>query len=233
VSSIRLCLIVLTLATVSSVDAQSKSKYPICAGGSFLIVGEVPDNPFTANIVVDSWQTASDGSRKHLDLPSRDRSYYVARDSKGRVIFKSRGEVTIHGTDGDRKTVGLELTICDPVEGKVTRVDYLGHAFVRPQNDPRTTENFTFFRNKVSGREDLGPEVFDGVPANRYRLTKTQEDGSLHELVISEELEAQLSLKRWEIYPTVEQEISLSHINRRDPPQEMFKVPEGVLFEPR
>jgi hypothetical protein len=228
VSSTRLCLIVLILAIVSSAGAQSKSKYPICAGGSFLVVGEVPDNPFTANIVTDSWQTASDRSRRHLDLPSRDRSYYVARDSKGRVIFMGRREVTIHGKDGDGKTVGREVTICDPVEGKVIRIDYQGHAFVRPQSDARTTENFTFFRNKVSGREDLGPEVFDGVPANRYRLTKTQENGSLHELVISEELEAQLSLKRWEVYPTIEQEIRLDDISRREPPQGMFNMPEGV-----
>jgi hypothetical protein len=51
---------------------------------------------------------------------------------------------------------------------------------------------------------------------------------SIRLCLISEELEAQLSLKRWEVYPTIGQEIRLDDISRREPPQRMFNMPEGV-----
>jgi hypothetical protein len=250
---LRYSLALLAVGAVSMAgDVRAQEKYPFCAG-SYLLIGEAPNKPFVANVVTTSWEAASDGSRKAVDLPKGDHAYFVARDSKGRVVIKGRTVATTKSPEGNGESPVEEETICDPDAGTVTRVSYQdvfyrfinlstkqatyqkagvgGVAFVDAKQDTRTTESFQWFRRTVAGRDNLGSELFEGISAERYRFTKTHQDGSLHELVLSEELEADLASIRYVSYPITEQETKLDHIHHLEPSPAEFEIPQGVSVQ--
>ncbi len=45
-----------------------------------------------------------------------------------------------------------------------------------------------WWHNVVDGRNNLGPETFEGLPAYRYRLTRTRDERSVHDIVNSDQL---------------------------------------------
>jgi hypothetical protein len=149
----------------------------------------------------------------------------------------------------------LSQYVCDPNAGTVTRISYqdvyygvvdpstgknvylpagqAGHEFIQPQREQHTNLSFRAYHRDVRGRLNLGPVVFEGVPAFRYRFVKTTEnDPIIHDLFISEDLEAVMSQTVGDQDDaTLEHEVKLTHIHREEPDPGGFAVPSGVMIE--
>jgi len=69
--------------------------------------------------------------------------------------------------------------------------------------------------------------VYQGLQAFRYRLTRTRNPHSLHEVVNSDQLFLQLEQSNWERYPEVETVLRLTDIHLGEPSKELFEIPEG------
>jgi len=240
----------LVLGLVSPAAAHAQSEYPVCDVP--LAVGEVPDSPFQAELVVDSWTIAPDGSRKPVSSPDAPPGI-VARDSKGRVMVKSQTKITYSNSEAKGESPGWQETICDPVAGTVTSVSYSdvfhqgvepstgetalfpagigGTALVRPQVNVHTTVVFSWWHRIVNGRENLGPETFEGMSAYRFRLHPIQKERSVHDVVNSDELFVQLAQTTWGDDPGSENEKKITHIRRVEPPPTLFDIPEGVHIQ--
>ena len=89
-----------------------------------------------------------------------------------------------------------------------------------------TTKTWTAWHNQTKGRDNLGIEAVEGVPAYRYRFTLTDREHSLHEIVISDELFAHLVQVAWLQFPTSEFEQKLANIRRNEPDPQLFEIPE-------
>jgi hypothetical protein len=240
--------------------AESTPAYPVCDADLSLLVAEVPNNPFYANVTVGAWQNQPDGSKKPIDAPSRDHGYFVARDSSGRVVVKLRGKSTFKGQGRDGTSVAGKWAnwsqyVCDPNAGTVTRISYqdvyyggvdpstgkdvylpagqAGHEFIQPQRETHTNLTFRAYHRDVLGRLNLGPVVHEGIPAFRYRFVKTTDnDPIIHDLVISEDLEACMSQTVGDQDDaTLEHEVKLTRIHRDEPDPSSFAVPSGVMIE--
>lgn len=243
--------LVSTSALVYSVlpaQAQIKDEYPLCQS-SYTAVGEVPGRPFTAKVEEGLRRIQSDGNS--VDANSRPdlAAGLVVRDGSGRVMIAS-GIKTTQRAEGDIRE--WSETICDPVKGTITTLNYRapehssgssvdisdgpdayipsgaeGSGFSRVQGE-HTTVVFTWWHNVVNGRDNLGPESFEGIPAYRYRLTRTREERSIRDVVNSDQLLLQLAETRWKTYPEIEDEIRLTDIHLGEPLQALFDLPPAV-----
>jgi hypothetical protein len=248
----RVALLILVVGTAATAHTQEKPGYPVCRAGSALLVGEVPDNPFMARVAEDAWESAPDGSRKRIDAPKKESAYSIARDGKGRVIIQTKSDGKLTAVSGEGIVTSYTDYICDPAANTATRIHYqdvfiravdhagqdfysqigkAGQAFVQTQTDPRTTTTFRAYHKRMEAREEVGPEVFEGVPAFRYRFLKTpQHDPAVHELVISEDLEAFLAQIAWDEDRTYLREVRLTKIYREEPPPFLMQPPQGVML---
>jgi hypothetical protein len=260
----RVCLLglVLGLAAIASAQAdpkpepQSQPEYPVC--NIPLAVGEVPNSPFLAELVDDSWTNAPDGRKIPVDSPDPQPGV-VARDSKGRVMVKLPSKIAYTKSESDSNSEakaesrGWSETICDPVAGTVTRMSYsdvfhrgedpstgesvlfpagvAGNALVRPQVNFHTTVVFKYWHYVVKGREDLGPETFEGTPAYRFRSHPVQNGTSGHDTVNSDEIFVELAETRWGDEPGRENERKITHIRRGEPSATLFDIPVGVTAQ--
>jgi hypothetical protein len=112
-----------------------------------------------------------------------------------------------------------------------------GTALVEVQKG-HTTVVFAWWHNVVDGRNNLGPETFEGSAAYRYRLTRTRDERSVHDVANSDQLSLQLAQTRWKTYPEIEDEIHLTDIHLTDihltdihlsePPQALFDIPPAL-----
>jgi hypothetical protein len=143
-------------------------------------------------------------------------------------------------------------TICDPAKGIETTLNYRavehssgsnanssdapdayipsgaeGTGWSRLQKG-HTTRVFAYWHNVVDGRDNLGPETFEGIPAYRFRLTRTREERSIRDVVNSDQLFLQLAQTRWKTYPEIEDEIHLTDIHLGEPPQALFDLQPAV-----
>ena len=203
------------LCFTSIATAQSRTEYPLCHANTF-VFGEVPDLPFTAQLVEGERKIQQGG--KDFALTSSELPFgLVARDHRG---------------------------ICDPVNNTSTTARYHtpeqpsgpdvpmagaeGYAQVRPPQKSNTTVTFTWWHRAVDGRENLGPETFEGEPAFRYRMKNTRDDGSIHEIVNADELFVQMAQITWKTYPDSEDEIHLTDLRRVEPSAALFALPPGL-----
>jgi hypothetical protein len=94
-----------------------------------------------------------------------------------------------------------------------------------------TSASFAAWHNQVEGRLELGFETFANVPAHRYRLTQTHETRSLYEMVLADDLFAQLSELTWLQFPNDVLEKRLSNVRRNEPDPQLFEIPVGDSVE--
>jgi hypothetical protein len=245
----RLAL-VSTTALVSFVPAESQinDEYPLCRSFATAI-GEVPAHPFTARMEEGLRRIQPDGNSVRADSAPDSTAGFVARDNSGRVLIASR-ITTVQWAEGNMRQ--WSETICDPLKGTEITLQLRalerspgsdavipngpdaytpsvveGTAHIRVQNG-HTTAVFADWHNVVEGRLNLGPETFEDVPANRFRLTQTRDERSIRDVVNSDPLFLQLAMTRWKTYPLLEEEIHLTGIDLGEPPQALFDLPPTV-----
>jgi hypothetical protein len=251
----RVYFLVLGLASLASAQSDPKlepqSDYSVCQ--TPLAVGEVPNSPFLADQVDDSWTIAPEGGQTPVALPEAQAGV-VARDRNGRVMFKSLTKIRYSNSGAEGESPAWSVTICDPVAATVTRITYgdvfyrgvepstekivpipagiAGNAVVRPQVNFHTTAVFKYWHYTVRGRDNLGPEIFEGLPAFRFRLhSPQQKERSIHDVVNSDELFVQLVQTTWGDEPGRENEKKITHLRRVDPPLALFDIPQGVHIQ--
>jgi hypothetical protein len=242
------CGIAIAFSDPAWMNAQQQS--PLCWVAPGMVVGEVPDLPFTARLVHRTWKLAPDGTRTATE-PVDNSVALVARDSSGRVVTRKHGPATNRAAVWNSKQGDWSETICDPVAG--TETDLLFHDLASATKDPsddnieetfveaegkalegprrpddHTTITFQYWHNHVKGRENFPKEMFEGLPAYRYRNTQTREVNSGHDVVNSDELFVQLAFTKWLRYPDLEKETRLTEIHRGEPMATLFDIPHGV-----
>jgi hypothetical protein len=233
---------------LASAQITVKDEYPLCQAQRAAI-GEVPDRPFTARVVEGMRRIQPDGKSVPL-ATTESPAGLVARDSKGRVMVASKITIT-HEAEGDVRK--WSETICDPANGTIATVAYRaiarssgsnanipngrdayipndaeGNAWIRDQRKGHTTAVFAAWHNVVDGRDNLGPETFESLPAYRYRLIRTREEGSLRDCVNSDQLFLQLAETKWKTYPEVEDAIHLTEIHLGEPSPALFDLSSAV-----
>jgi hypothetical protein len=223
--------------------------YPMCFPVGQLAVGEVPDKPFTATVVEVEQQVTQRGSGVPDESPTA--VGIIARDSHGRVMGRWR-RISVPDAP-DRNGNPWEVSICDPQTGRSTSISYLRQessseeqlplipndaqeVFARELPlDARSTVIFGWWHRTVSGRDNLGEETFEGLHAYRYRLTHTQSERSIRDVVNSDDLFLQLAQTTWKSYPTTEENLYLTKIKQDEPAAGLFSIPAGmaVVEDPR
>jgi hypothetical protein len=206
--------------------APEMHTYFICSYLNF-VVGEAPGLPFTARIEEVQRQIDSDGGLgTPLSAPSA--LGLIARDSEGRVLV--RHWMTIPAAEGQQAGadphVWTEL-ICDPIKGTSTMLDSSGTItpVIPHQDQDQDKEHIdgsAAFHPMVSGRENLGAEIFEGLPAFRYRFPNNRHEHSVYEEVNSDELFLQLATIEPERYPDLVDDVHLTQIQRQEPPETPF-----------
>jgi hypothetical protein len=206
--------------------APEMHTYFICSYLNF-VVGEAPGLPFTARIEEVQRQIDSDGGLgTPLSAPSA--LGLIARDSEGRVLV--RHWMTIPAAEGQQAGadphVWTEL-ICDPIKGTSTMLDSSGTItpVIPHQDQDQDKEHIdgsAAFHPMVSGRENLGAEIFEGLPAFRYRFPNNRHEHSVYEEVNSDELFLQLATIEPERYPDLVDDVHLTQIQREEPPETPF-----------
>jgi hypothetical protein len=225
-------------------QSQIRGEYPLCQS-SYTAVGEVPDRPFTARVEEGLRKIQPNGNSVHADSTPDSPAGLVVRDGSGRVLIASK-ITTTQRAEGDFRE--WSETICDPAKGTITTLNYRasgsnvavsdgpdaylpsgaeGTGWSREQKG-HTTVVFAWWHNVVKGRDNLGPETFEGIPAYRYRLTKTREERSIRDVVNSDQLLLQLAESRWKTYPEIEDEFRLTDIHLGEPSQALFDLPSAV-----
>jgi len=230
-------IVALTLVVPSLGLAQTKNEYPLCWVP--LAVGEVPNIPFSARLLPQTTHPVGAG----VKVSAPGMLGLVARDSTGRVIVRVRKI----GADNEVES-GWQVwqeTICDPAKGTLTSVQYRtrqtslesqmlipsdaeGTGSTRPNIESHTTAVFSAWHNVVKGRDNLGPETFEGQSAFRYRLIETRNEHSMRDVVNSDELFTQLAQTNWIKYPDSESEIRLADIRRGEPSPALFYLPAEI-----
>jgi hypothetical protein len=235
----------LYLASTLFAQEQAKLNYPVCGIVGSLLIGEVPGWPFTARVVEVAQQISQNGVGLSYGAPENQVGF-VVRDREGRVSAKWRqaGFVGLQTDDPHYR----QMILCDPGAGKNVLVDYLSTeenpteedglplfpsdattvmARSQPQ-DRRTTVVFSYWHKIVNGRDNLGEETFEGLPAYRYRMTRTHDERSGRDVVNSDELYIELGLTTWKQYPSTEESLNLTKIDFDEPSPEWFEVPAGI-----
>jgi hypothetical protein len=237
--------VLLNLLIAAPLLAQSESvpHYPMCFPVGRLAVGEVPDKPFTATVVEVEQQVTQAGSGVPDESPTA--VGILARDSHGRVM--GRWKRTPDPDATDRNGNPWVVTICIPQTGRSTSIAYLRQessseeqlplipndaqeVFARELPfDARSTVIFSWWHRTVNGRDNLGEETFDGLHAYRYRLTRPQSEGSVRDVVNSDDLFLQLAQTTWKSYPTTEENLYLTKIKQDEPAAGLFEIPAGIV----
>ncbi len=136
--------------------AQVPQDYPVC--DQIARIGEVPGNPFVADLVESAWQNLPDGARqpiswsdgKGIPMPASPNPQVVgivARDNDGRVVIRRITTNTSWHQDGtSMKNVKMSRvwseSICDPASSRVTLIQCaslssrVDHAFEPYAGDP-------------------------------------------------------------------------------------------------
>ena len=185
----------LLLAFASLAFSQPKSEYPPLCFVHSLAVGEIPNQPFAARVVETPQQISQSGNGVALKSVESLLAL-VVRDSDGRVSARSRISSSAPGSENNQAQ--WSETICDPLKATNRDITYQeagdsfgqdrllpipddakGNAFIR-RPDRRTTIVFAYWNRLVDGRDNLGPETFEGIPAYRYHLTRTHDEYSVH-----------------------------------------------------
>jgi hypothetical protein len=233
-----------------SLNAQKQ--YPLCYVAAGFVVGEVPDQPFTAHLVHGTSMLSPDGSRTNIE-PADAAFAIVARDSSDRVLTRKPSPSGASAGRSAEQGWWTE-TLCDPNAASAGTVIYMsfrdssgriqpsrnsnildtpadaeGEGIIHPWS-PRehTTITFQYWHRRVEGRTNLPEESFEGLAAYRYRLTRTREPNSIHDVVNSDDLSTQLAQTTWVKYPDLENETRLTEIHLGEPLATLFDVPHGV-----
>jgi hypothetical protein len=232
----RACLIQIVLVVAAGTATSFSQSYPEAALCQWdLVGGEIPNSPLMADIMEKTRSVGSDGLLAPLTITERVAGY-VARDSKGKVVMR-----TYDAPDRPRSTPGFKdsdgwvQVVCDPrrktvVEAFLPAHESRGHGITRFQNHPNsyhTTATFHYFHYKVPGRENLGEETFEGVPAFRYRFPRASVDvqkGHLVEAINADDLAVQLLRSLWMPNPPSEVE-RLTNLRFPEPPKKLLDVP--------
>jgi hypothetical protein len=238
--------VLLNLLFAAPLLAQSQPvpHYPMCFPVGHLAVGEVPDKPFTATVVEVEQQVTQAGSGVPDESPTV--LGILARDSHGRVMGKWKRPSAPDASD--YKGNPWEITICDPQTAKNTSIAYTrqessseeplplipndaqGVLARKLPLDVRSTVIFGWWHKTVNGRDNLGEEAFEGLPAYRYRLTRTQSERSIRDVVNSDDLFLQLAQTTWKSYPTTEENLYLTKIKQDEPAAGLFDIPAGIAM---
>jgi hypothetical protein len=136
--------------------------------------------------------------------------------------------------------------LCNPGTGRNTSINYRSaespgedglplipndakeiNAVSTPQ-DRRTTAVFAYWHNVVKGRDNLGEETFASLPAYRYRITRTHDEGSVRDVVNSDEIYLQLAQTTWKQYPSIEENLHLIEVKRDEPLPDWFNLPQNI-----
>ena len=204
--------------------APERHAYLICSYLNFA-AGEAPGLPFTARIEEVKRQINSDGGLG-TPLSAPNALGLIARDSEGRVLV--RHWLTIPAAEGQQAGadphVWTEL-ICDPTKGTSTTLDSSGTlspVIPHQDQDKEHIDGFAAFHPMVSGRENLGAEIFEGLPAFRYRFPNNRHEHSVYEKVNSDEFFLQLATIEPERYPDLVDDVHLTQIQREEPPETPF-----------
>jgi hypothetical protein len=204
--------------------APEMHTYFICSYLNF-VVGEAPGLPFTARIEEVQRQIDSDGGLG-TPLSAPNALGLIARDSEGRVLV--RHWMTIPAPEGQQAgadpRVWTEL-ICDPIKGTSTMLDSSGTittVISHQDQDQEHIDGSAAFHPMVSGRENLGAEIFEGLPAFRYRFPNNRHEHSVYEKVNSDEFFLQLATIEPERYPDLVDDVHLTQIQREEPPETPF-----------
>jgi hypothetical protein len=235
-------LVNLLLAAPLLAQSQAAPLYPMCFPVRQLAVGEIPGRPFSATVVEVEQQVTQGGSGLADESPTA--VGIIARDSHGRVMGRWRRKSVPDAPD--RNGNPWEVAICDPQTGRNISITYLRQetsfeeqlplipndaqeVFARELPlDARSTVIFSWWHRTVSGRDNLGEETFEGLHAYRYRLTHTQSERSIRDVVNSDALSLQLAQTSWKSYPTTEENLYLTKIKEDEPAAGLFDIPAGI-----
>jgi hypothetical protein len=237
------------LAVIRPGSLHAQKQYPLCYVAGGFVVGEVPDQPFSAHLVHRILKLSPDGSPTNVE-PADATFAIVARDSSGRVLIRKPSPESSRTAelgwwteilcDPEAATAGTVTTMnfrdssggiqpsrnSDIME---TPADAEGDGTVKPRSPhEHTTITFQYWHRNVEGRINLPEESFEGLAAYRYRLTHTREPNSGHDVVNSDDLFTQLAQTTWVKYPDTESEARLTEIHRGEPSATLFDVPHGV-----
>jgi hypothetical protein len=231
---------------------HAQKQYPLCYVAGGFVVGEVPDQPFTAHLVHGTSKLSPDGSQTNFE-PADTTFAIVARDSSGRVLTRKPSPLGASASRSAEQGWWTE-TLCDPKAAAAGAVIYMnfrdssgriqpsrnsnimetpadaeGGGIVKPRSPhEHTTITFQYWHRHVEGRTNLPEESFEGLAAYRYRLTRTREPNSIHDVVNSDDLFTQLAQTTWVKYPDSENETRLTEIQLGEPRATLFDVPHGV-----
>ena len=219
-----------------------------------LSIGEVPGVPFVAQIVNATRKYSRDTTKTLLlpqvrseglpSVPLRGEEVSsvlqehgtVARDSKGRVMVK----LFISRKRRDGEGSWYEY-LCDPAT-KTTISLYsssgpqMGRVQMDSQYNPRThqpkystTASFQDWHLRVPGREEIGHELFEELPAVRYRIPHNGSDKTYSDVVNSDELFVELAEIDWNPYPTLAEDWRLTDIRLTEPSKSLFTRPPWAV----
>ena len=222
------------IVTTSTCFSQSTPEAGLCR--DVLLIGEIRDAPFQADIVRESWKVGPDGVRDPASLSTRNAGY-VARDSKGLVVLRIYEPPDAKAKPGNRDANGWSEMVCDPRAQTAFQVILPPHqsrGFVA--NAPKftaagrkgrdTTVIFSYWHNRVAGRENLGEEPFENVTGYRYRVTSAS---GVHEVVNADQLAVEL-LKS-DVRPPAGQETRLTNLRLTEPPRKLLDIPAWAALQ--
>lgn len=224
-------VLLLWMATATGY-AQTYPKSAVCHGD--MLVGEIPNSPLTADIVVQKRSVLKDGSLGPL-FYSRHVGF-VARDSHGKVAVRmTEAPDDPKWKPGQKDPEGWHEWICDPQTKTMTHLiqfsRYSAHfASTAPQEQvihnvhDAGTEIFEWWRYPVAGRENLGEETFENLPAHRYRVNKAYPPRS-YEYVTADGLALELLHSIWYSDPAIAVETRLTNLRFSEPLKKLMAVP--------
>jgi hypothetical protein len=137
---------------------------------------------------------------------------------------------------GQKNPEGWHEWICDPRNKTMTHLlqtpKYFSHyartlpASVSARNGKvASTDIFNWWRYTAAGRENLGEEVFESLPAHRYRARKTYPPRSLYENADADGLALQLLQSIRYLDPPVVVETRLTNIRLSEPSKNLLALP--------
>jgi len=185
----------------------------------------IADAPFSAEVLIRNEQSMPDGT-----VVTKRTINFIGRDSRGRIHNERRILVpeTYNGTPRL-----LEVHIFDPETRLSTYYDPMTH-IARQQVLPKPPTAASF-SNPLVKVEDLGTDVIKGLVAKGVKRTftvpaKLSGTGAPVEIVdeywYSDDLQINLLVRRTDPRTGV-QTVEISTIQREEPEQSFFEVPQG------
>lgn len=211
---------------------------------------KVTNAPYSALETTQTTQTLSNGTQI-----TRSEQTQVYRDSQGRV----RSETTITPPPGSTAPARTDITIFDPVEGSMSRIDsqrMVVEKTMLPTRDstrrgPGSRPAGSTRPDNISRpagaaspqiqKDDLGTRTIQGVTATGKRTTTTIPAGavgnsqamqSVHEIWVSSDL--QVAMMATTSDPRFGTRVSqLSNVSRNEPDPGLFQVPSNYTVKTR